>query len=99
MNLTAWPDIAKITANSDFSWYNHVPEIHEQQQMDFKLDLQLIRHLWKSVNSEKGEDREVLLEMYKDTPKHIARLIKSNTTFVNINFFLILQYDILFHEV
>ncbi|MDD5930033.1 MAG: V-type ATPase subunit [Spirochaetales bacterium] len=66
LNLTAWPDIAKITANSDFSWYNHVPEIHEQQQMDFRLDLQLIRHLWKSVNSEKGEDRDVLLEMYKE---------------------------------
>ena len=66
LNLTAWPDIAKITKDSDFSWYNHVPSIHEQQGMDFKLDLQLIRHLWASINLEKGENKSVLLDMYKE---------------------------------
>ena len=65
LNYSAWPDIKKITDGSDFSWYNKVPGIHEQQDLDFKIDIQVCRHLWESACREKGEAGEALLELYK----------------------------------
>ena len=50
LNYAAWPDIKKITKGTAFSWYNKVPGIHEQQELDFKIDIQICRHLlllWK----------------------------------------------------
>ncbi|MBC6714191.1 V-type ATPase subunit [Treponema sp. Marseille-Q3903] len=66
LDFTAWPDIAKITKDTPYSWYNRVPDVHEQQKMEFKLDLQVIRHLWNSVIQKKGEIREVLLKIYEN---------------------------------
>lgn len=65
LNYSAWPDIKKITKGSAFSWYNKVPGIHEQQEMDFKIDIQICRHLWESALKEKGEAGEALLNLYK----------------------------------
>ena len=65
LNTKAWPDIAKITAGTAFSWYNKVPGIHEQKELDFKIDIQICRHLWNSVIKEKGEAAQALLELYK----------------------------------
>lgn len=64
LNYKAWPDIQKITRNSAFSWYNKVPSIHEQQQLEFKIDIQSCRHLWESAQREKGEAGEALLKLY-----------------------------------
>ena len=41
-----WPNIAKITEGSELSWYNKVPDIAEQQEMDTKLDFQYLHRLW-----------------------------------------------------
>ena len=65
LNYKAWPDIQKITNESPFSWYNKVPGIHEQQELDFKIDIQICRHLWDSVQKEKGEAGEALLAIYQ----------------------------------
>ena len=65
LDYTAWPDINKITKGSIFSWYNHVPTIHEQQQMEFKVDMQVLQYLWSSIEKEKGEDYEALMKIYK----------------------------------
>ncbi len=51
LNCKNWPDIAKITAGSELSWYNKVPDIAEQQAMDTKLDFQYLRKLWQDVCS------------------------------------------------
>ena len=65
LNYAAWPDIKKITKGSPFSWYNKVPGIHEQQEQDFKIDIQICRHLWNSALKQKGEAGEALLNLYR----------------------------------
>ena len=65
INYSAWPDIKAMTKGSIFSWYNHVPDIHDQQKMEFKVDMQVISHLWKSLENEKGEDYDALMKIYK----------------------------------
>ncbi|MCR4580274.1 MAG: V-type ATPase subunit [Treponema sp.] len=66
LNYSAWPDIKAITKGSIFSWYNHVPGVHEQQEMELKVDMQVIRHLWNSVEKEKGSDYLALMKIYKN---------------------------------
>ncbi len=65
LKYSAWPNIKAITKGSIFSWYDHVPQVHEQQQMEFKVDMQVIRHLWNSLENEKGEDYTALMKIYK----------------------------------
>lgn len=65
LNYDAWPDIRKITKGTAFSWYNKVPGIHEQQEQDFKIDIQICRHLWNSALKQKGEAGEALLNLYR----------------------------------
>lgn len=65
LNYAAWPDIKKITKGSPFSWYNKVPGIHEQQELDFKIDIQICRHLWDAATRQKGEAGEALLKLYR----------------------------------
>lgn len=64
LNFSAWPDISAITKKSKFSWYNKVPSIHEQQKMEFKLDMQVIRHLWNSVQSVHDESAEAIQNLF-----------------------------------
>ena len=65
LKYKAWPDIQKITRGTDFSWYNKVPGIHEQQDLDFKIDIQIYRNLWESAQKETGEAGEALLDLYR----------------------------------
>lgn len=65
LNYAVWPDIKKITKGSPFSWYNKVPGIHEQQELDFKIDIQICRHLWDSATRQKGEAGKALLKLYR----------------------------------
>lgn len=65
LNYSAWPDIKKITKGSRFSWYNEIPGIHEQQLLDFKIDIQIYRHLWESALKEKGEAGDSLRQLYR----------------------------------
>lgn len=66
LNFKNWPDIAAITKGTEYSWYNKIPEIHEQQELEFKLDLQVIRGLWNSIQKISDESREVLIDLYKN---------------------------------
>lgn len=63
-NYKAFPNISKITHGTQFSWYNHIPEISEQQKMEFKLDIQVVRHLWNSLENESGETKDVLQKLF-----------------------------------
>ena len=65
LHYEQWPDIAAITKGTVFSWYNSVPGIHEQQSMEFKIDLQVCQHLWQSICQEKGEAKSLLMKLYK----------------------------------
>lgn len=59
-----WPDIQKITSRSEFAWYNKVPSIHEQMELEYKIDLQVVQNLWKSLESLSGETYDALRKLY-----------------------------------
>ena len=63
-NFANWPNIEKITQNTQFEWLNSVPDIHHINQIDFKLDIQVIKHLWKSLEHESGEIKSVLEDLF-----------------------------------
>ncbi len=64
LNFAAWPDISAITKKSKFSWYNKVPDIHQQQKLEFTLDMQVIRHLWNSVQNVRDESAEAIKNLF-----------------------------------
>ena len=66
LNFAGWPDIAKITKDSDFSWYNQVPDVSKQQQMEMAIDLQVIRHLSESLHKTKGSSYKSLIKIYRN---------------------------------
>ncbi len=66
LNFAAYPDIRKITEGTKFEWYDHVADIHEQQRLEFKIDMQIIDHLWKSIQKTGGETRAALQKLYLD---------------------------------
>lgn len=65
LNFKAWPNIAEITKGTEFAWYDHVPGIHEQQEMEFKIDSTVIRHLWEAIETTSGDEKQALLKLYK----------------------------------
>ncbi len=69
LNFSAWPNLKKITEKSSFSWYDHVPTPEERQQMDYRLDLQEIRALWKSVTKISDSSRKPLIDYFTEEYK------------------------------
>lgn len=66
LHIEYWPDIQKITKGTAFDWYNHVPEVHEQQKLEYKIDLQVLQQLWNSIRKMSGENREVLYDLFRN---------------------------------
>ncbi len=58
LNYDAWPSIQKITQGSELEWYDHEPEVSEQQLLDNALDLQFVEKLWASSQELAGEEKE-----------------------------------------
>lgn len=66
LNYSAYPDIKKITENSCFSWYDHVPSLDEVQSLSYKLDLIEINELWNSLNHINDSSRNAIVEFYRN---------------------------------
>ncbi len=49
LKYRAWPDLSAMTAGSPLSWYNRVPELSEQRDMDFRLDWQYVNEIWQAA--------------------------------------------------
>lgn len=68
LNYKAWPKLSKITEGTSLAWYNTVPQVHDIQALDNKLDLQYMRALWRSINqlpvSERSPVRSLILEEF-----------------------------------
>lgn len=62
---SAWPNLADITKGTQFSWLKQVPGVHELKDIGFKLDMQIVRHLWQSLQQESGEQYESLVHLFK----------------------------------
>lgn len=65
LNYDGWPDIAKITKDSDFAWYNTIPEYSKQQEMEMAIDLQVVRHLSASLHKENHLNYKSLIKIYR----------------------------------
>lgn len=66
LHYDQWPDIAKITAGTEFAWFNKLPGIHEQQQVEYRLDIQAVKHMWESLGKVSGEAGDALKAMIRE---------------------------------
>ena len=66
INTKAWPELSKMTAGTEYDWIKTVPSTEEQQMLEFKLDLQLLRENWKAIKACRGEDREGHKKLFLD---------------------------------
>lgn len=57
LDRTKWPDIAAMTRNSPFSWYDHVPEGEEQIAWEVRLDNQYYCSLLEAARTLPAKDR------------------------------------------
>ena len=73
-----WPNIAKMTENSAFAWYNKIPDIHEQQLNDTKLDQQYVLELGKAIKELPSEEKKVAFDLFKTeyTLKNISWVMR-----------------------
>lgn len=62
----AWPNLAQITAGTQFDWLKDLPSEHEQEKLEYKLDIQVVQHLWKSIQKYNGESKEGLIRLFKE---------------------------------
>ena len=65
INYDEWPDIAKMTANSSFAWYDKVPKVQEQQANDTKLDQQYVKELASALKKLPIRERNVILPIFR----------------------------------
>ena len=66
LNYSAWPDIQKITEGTEYSWLDSVPDSGEQQQVEFKIDLQCVHNLWESIKKSEAKSRKELFDFYTE---------------------------------
>lgn len=66
LHFDQWPNLENITAGTEYSWIKEVPDIHKQQEVEFRLDIQAIKHLWSSIQSIKGEEGKAVKELFQE---------------------------------
>jgi len=82
-----WPDIAKITENTELSWYNKIPLLEEQQILDTKLDFQYLTNLWNCACRQDLSVRE-----------QTKKIIRNEIVFNNIVWALRLKVHLTFRR-
>ena len=58
LKYNAWPDVAAMTSGASLSWYDRVPALNEQREMDFRLDWQYVGETWRAAQRCDAECRE-----------------------------------------
>ena len=66
INIKAWPDLAKMTEGTDYQWLKKLPDQKEEQQLEYKLDLMLLRENWKAIKNCHGDNREGQEKLFLD---------------------------------
>lgn len=57
LNISAYPDLEKITRNTIFNWLPKNPELKDLQLLEFKMDLFFLKSIWDKIEKSKGEDK------------------------------------------
>jgi len=63
IDYSKWPDLKAMTEKSSLSWYDKKPEIHEQQQNDYKLDCQYINEVWTAAKKVSASCRSPIFDL------------------------------------
>ena len=66
LHYDQWPDIEKITKGTEYSWLKELPDFHHQKDVEFRLDIQAVRHLWNSISNVSGEEGEAVKALFMD---------------------------------
>lgn len=66
LNYSGWPNLHTITQGSPLSWCNEVPSFEQQQEYDFKLDLQYLRSEWEGINKLPSALKNTVSNLYKN---------------------------------
>ncbi|MCQ2584590.1 MAG: V-type ATPase subunit [Treponema sp.] len=66
LHFDQWPNLEKITSGTEYAWLKEVPDIHQQQNVESRLDIQAIKHLWTSIQAIKGEEGEAVKELFQE---------------------------------
>ena len=59
LNVSAWPDLELITKDSEFSWCREVADIHNQQKIEYKMDLQFLKSWCDQIQKYRGDEKIV----------------------------------------
>lgn len=49
IDYSKYPDLAKMTENTEFAWCTEIPDIHKEKDFEYKLDLQYVRSVWAAI--------------------------------------------------
>ncbi len=66
LHYSEWPNIKKITQDSDIDWLDKPITCDMQKDVDSRLDLQYTTGLWKAANELPANQRELVVTMIKD---------------------------------
>jgi len=66
LHYEQWPDLEKITKGTEYAWLKTVPDIHHQQEIEYRLDIQAIKHLWTSISKIHGEEGAAVQALFRD---------------------------------
>ena len=66
IKIKAWPDVKKIFSGTDYEWLNTELDSASLQDIDFKLDLNLLRENWNAINKFHGEEKSIHREFFLD---------------------------------
>jgi len=66
LHFDQWPVLEKITAGTEYAWVNQIPDIHKQQEVEFRLDIQAIKHLWNSIQKISGEEGKAVKNLFQE---------------------------------
>lgn len=66
LKYSRYPDLHRVTSGTEYEWLKQAPEIHQQREMEFKLDLQYIRGIWNSINEYSGEEKQWAEKLFLD---------------------------------
>lgn len=64
LHIEQWPHLEKITAGTEYAWLKELPDIHHMMEIEYKLDIQAMKHLWNSISHISGEEGEAVKNLF-----------------------------------
>lgn len=64
LNVSAYPDLEKITRNTVYNWLPKNPEIKDLQKLEYKMDLHFIKSIWEKIENSKGDDKALWKQLF-----------------------------------